>query len=439
MSFFQKVFSGTARNVPLLCAVSFLQGMVFYGPIATLYRQAAGVSVFEITLIESLSLAVCILCELPWGMLAERIGYKNTLVLCNGLYFVSKLIFWRAEGFGGFLAERLLLGVVLAGVSGCDVSMLYLSCPEGKSQRVFGIYDSLGTAGLLAASLVYARWIGQNYRLAGLLTAVSYGLAALLSLGLAEVRPPKTEKPRLAAELGGLLRGLAGNRQLAALVLGAALLAESHQTITVFLNQLQYRRAGLSDAAIGYLYVLVTLAGLLGALSDRFARWLGRRRAAQALCLAAAAACLALAFCPRPVASGAAILTLRLAYSLFWPLQTEWQNRLVHTRDRAAALSLNAVVMDGVGIATNLAFGRMAAWHLSAAMLLGAAFCAAALALVSAAARPGPRGAEAPLNRPAAAGPADAPEASAAAEASAEPADRPERAGEGLTNTEGVI
>ena len=47
------------RNIYLMYGISLLQGMVFYGPIATLYRQAAGVSVFEITLIESISLALC--------------------------------------------------------------------------------------------------------------------------------------------------------------------------------------------------------------------------------------------------------------------------------------------------------------------------------------------------------------------------------------------
>lgn len=371
---------GVGRNIPLLYAVAFLQGMVFYGPVATLYRQAAGVTVFEITLIESLSLALCILCELPWGLLAERIGYKNTLVACNLLYFVSKVIFWRAESFGGFLAERLLLSVVLAGLSGCDVSVLYLSCPAEQSQRVFGWYDALNTAGLLAAAFIYTGFVGQNYRLAGLLTVFSYGLAALLSLGLCEVRSPGQK--RAPAALKNLLRGFAGNRRLASLVLGAALLAQAHQTITVFLNQLQYQRAGLSNTAIGCLYILVTLAGLLGAASHRFTRRLGQKRAAAALFLAAAAACLALALSASPFASAAGILTLRLAYSLFWPLQNTWQNQLVHTQNRAAALSLNAVIMDSVGVATNLAFGRLAGWHLPAAMLLGAALCTAGLALV---------------------------------------------------------
>lgn len=39
------------KNIYLMYAISCLQGMVFYGPIATLYRQAQGVSVFELSLI----------------------------------------------------------------------------------------------------------------------------------------------------------------------------------------------------------------------------------------------------------------------------------------------------------------------------------------------------------------------------------------------------
>lgn len=35
------------RNLTVMYAISFLQGMVFYGPIAALYRQAQGVSVFH--------------------------------------------------------------------------------------------------------------------------------------------------------------------------------------------------------------------------------------------------------------------------------------------------------------------------------------------------------------------------------------------------------
>ena len=53
------------RNLRCMYAIALLQGMVFYGPIATLYREAQGVSIAQITLIESISLALCILLEVP--------------------------------------------------------------------------------------------------------------------------------------------------------------------------------------------------------------------------------------------------------------------------------------------------------------------------------------------------------------------------------------
>ena len=42
------------KNIYLMYAIALLQGMVFYGSIATLYRQASGITIFQITLIESI-------------------------------------------------------------------------------------------------------------------------------------------------------------------------------------------------------------------------------------------------------------------------------------------------------------------------------------------------------------------------------------------------
>ena len=184
------------KNRYLLYAIALLQGMVFYGPIATLYRQAQGVTILQITLIESISLALGILLEVPWGIIADRIGYRRTMIFCSGLYFLSKLVFWQADGFAGFLLERIMLSVVLAGFSGVDSSILYLSCQGQDSQKAFGMYHSMSMAGLLAAAGTFSLLIQDNYSLAGLLTVVSYGLAALLSLGLTEVKETTVETAR---------------------------------------------------------------------------------------------------------------------------------------------------------------------------------------------------------------------------------------------------
>ncbi|WP_411656412.1 MFS transporter [Anaeromassilibacillus sp. SJQ-1] len=78
------------RTIWLCYAIAFLQGLLFYAPISTLYRQTNGISIFEITLIESISLAVSLAMELPWGWIADRIGYRNTLVICHFLFFFRK-------------------------------------------------------------------------------------------------------------------------------------------------------------------------------------------------------------------------------------------------------------------------------------------------------------------------------------------------------------
>ncbi len=375
------------RNVWLMYAIAFLQGMVFYGPIATLYRAAAGVSIFQIAVIESISLVLCLLLELPWGIAADKIGYKKTLSICYLLYFLSKLVFWKASGFGGFLLERIMLSVIVSGISGVDVSLLYLSCGKGASQRVFGVYNNLNTAGLLFAAAVYSAFIKSDYRLAGFLTAVSYGLAALLSFALAEVRREEgPEEGRAKAYLALLGRTAKDGRHLMFLAC-VALLSETCQIVTVFFNQLQYVKCGLGNAAIGTIYIAVTLVGLLGVFSDALTRSLGAKKLASALFLTAAAACAVLAFTGSAVLSVLSVAALRLSSSLFQPLQTEIQSRLVVSGNRATELSINAVLIDSVCAGTNVALGKLADLNLTWAMLAGAFLCASALLLFLAWAR----------------------------------------------------
>lgn len=383
--------SAKTRNIYSMYAIGLLQGMVFYGPVATLYRQARGISVFQITLIESISLALCLLLEFPWGILADKIGYKRTILICNFLYFFSKIVFWKADSFFDFLLERIMISVVVSGLSGVDTALLYLSCGEERSEsckeqpsqrksshHVFGIYNSLQTAGLLFAAFLFSQTsqiADSEYSFAALLTVVSYGLAALLSLGLADV--DRQEKPHRFHEFILLLKNTLADKYLLLFLVGSALLNESHQTITVFLSQLQYAKCGISNAAIGYIYIVITIAGLCGALSAKITKRLGIFRTVSVLFLSAAAACLILALTGSAWLSISGILILRIAFGLFQPLQSELQNRQVHTANRATALSIQAVIIDSVGIATNIAFGGLAEMELAYALLFGAVLCIA--------------------------------------------------------------
>ena len=367
------------RNLYILYAISLLQGMVFYAPVATLYRQAAGVGIFQITLIESISLAMMIGLEIPWGYVADRIGYRRTMVFCCSLYFLSKIVFWRAEGFAGFLLERIMLSVVCSGLSGVDSSMLYLSCKQEEAHRVFGIYQSLGELGIVLAAGVYALWIGANYRLAGFLTVISYGLAAVLALGLKEVKSRDREVKSGLRDMLDVLKGQIKNRKVLLLILAVALVNETHQSITVFLSQLQYLRAGMSHEMLSIAYILVSITGLIGGFSAKLCGKTGVKAMGSGLILLSVVCCLALGFTAVPVITVMAVVGLRGCFSLLQPMFSDLENRLVTTKDRATALSMNAVLRDGLGIGLNLVFGAAAEISLPGAIVLGGVVCLGSL------------------------------------------------------------
>ena len=290
--------------------------------------------------------------------------------------------------FGGFLLERVLLGVVNAGLSGLDVGILYLSCPSEMAHQAFGIYNSMTVLGLLAATGVYTVYIGENYRLAGALTVVSYAAADLLSFGLVEVRQPDVRQGReTLAEFRKTLVETWAQKKLLLFLVGAALLGAVHQMVTVFYSQPQYQRTGMTAAGMGTAYAFVTLCGLLGSFSARLRERLGEKRTLTLLALVPALACLTLALTGNRLLSVAAVAAIRIAFQLFQPLQDVIQNRAVKTEDRATALSVHAALLDGLTISATLLLGWASEKSLSAAFFLSMTLCAGALILMWAADR----------------------------------------------------
>lgn len=177
------------------------------------------------------------------------------MIFCSTLYFISKIIFWQVTGFWGFLAERIMLSVVLAGYSGVDSSIIYLSCEETDRQKTFGLYSCMRMAGLLIAAAVFSIFVGDDYWLDDLLTVISYGLAMVFSFGLPEVRQTDAEETE-AKPFRESFRQILSNHMLLLFLVGVALLSKAHQTITVFLDQLQFERCGLGDSMIGLVYIV---------------------------------------------------------------------------------------------------------------------------------------------------------------------------------------
>ena len=368
--------SAAKKNTVLFQAIALLQGMVFYASIAALYREAAGITMQQITQIESISYLLTVIFEVPWGFLAEKIGYKKSMVLCSFMYFLSKIVFWRASSYGWFLAERILLSIVYAGLSGVDTTMLYLSDPE-NSQKNFGIHRACGTAGMLVSSLIYSLWIQENYRLAGFLTMIPYGIAAVLTLFLTEVQESDPQKRMDLPMVRQILRAALSSRQLLFLVLSAGLFSEAIHLLTVFFNQPKYISVGISLSQIGFLYILINILGLSAVWSEWITKKLGVRLSGIVLLSAAIASALVMAYSMHALSVVFAIILMSILFELFMPLSDSLQQDFVTIKERAAALSINAVLMELVCALTDLVIGHVADISLSAAI----ASCAGCFAL----------------------------------------------------------
>lgn len=378
------------KNLYLLYGISFLQGMVFYGSASVLYRQEAGLTIFQISIIESISLFLCLGLEIPWGILADKIGYKKTMVLCSLSYFLSKIIFWKAWSFWDFLMERIFLSLAVSGLSGVDSSLLYLSASEGRYQKVFGFYQGLGQAGLFLASLYFFFTGGAQLRTAAFLTSLAYGGALFLCFLLLEPdRLPQkvSQRARETKEVNEVgnkssvsslfsdIKDVLSRKTLLLFLTGAGLLTETGQMLTVFLNQPQYMACGLSLRSISFIFLLAQAVGTIAPLSSFFCEKLGKLKFTACCFLFPSIFCFMLGHTKSPVCSVVCILGIQCFLSLFQPLFSELQNRAVHGANRASILSIQAIFLELTGAVINPVLGKLADKSLPLAFTAGGLFC----------------------------------------------------------------
>ena len=220
------VFAG--RPAGGLAAVSFFDGLVFFAPVSLLVRTSAGVTVSQFFLLQAAVSCTVLAAELPAGRLTDRIGYRSTIVLCEGGFLLARALLLAA-----FLRCSLPLCVLEAAVEGLAVSFesgtrsayLYLTTPSEVYLTRTARVENWGTAGFIASTVCYAG-LYAVWGLTGLLAATvcTSALAFLSALTLPQ-EPAHAASP--AAEMrpaAGLLRALRGRK---ALVLIAALAAVS--------------------------------------------------------------------------------------------------------------------------------------------------------------------------------------------------------------------
>ncbi len=135
-----------ARLYPIYKMISW--DLLFYYSIIYLFLvQAKGFSASQILLSEAFFTASCLILQIPLGLLVDRFGKKNSLVLANICLCVFTLILIFVNNYTQLLIAFFIdaIGYVIKGI--CETNILYDSLPRGKKRgSLYSRIDGKGTA-----------------------------------------------------------------------------------------------------------------------------------------------------------------------------------------------------------------------------------------------------------------------------------------------------
>jgi len=319
-----------------------------------------------------------IIFEIPWGWFADKFGYKKTLVISNFIFFISKIVFYKANSFEMFFLERVLLSISLAGISGCDIALLYSSVKKDESEKVFGLYNAFSAGGYLIASIMFSLIVKQSMDSTAFWTIIPYGVAAVLTLFLKEVNVHHEEKPTFKQSLLTAFK----KKSIIMLVISFALINEVVQVVSVFLNQSQYLRSGINIKYFGLLAVVMQIARLCSTKSYKLSNKLGANKSIQLLYILIAICCTILVFTSNATLTVFSIIVICGSAAIISPIVLDVENRNISTVERATLLSVFAMFGDLTAAGANVIIGKTADISTSSAFVTCVIMCVFAYILL---------------------------------------------------------
>jgi len=315
------------------------------------YRQSLGMTMAEIMLVQGGFGLVMALFEFPSGYLADRIGYRRTLVIAAILNAIGWSLYARADGIGGVILGEAVLGVGLSLISGSDAALLYESLKETGRELDYGkwsgrvrFWGQLGEgSAALVAGVMFAYWARLPFVIEAAIWVINLGVAWLLV-------EPKRYRPSLRgnwSQIKRMVRYVSCEASRLGAVMVLTILLGMSSFVPVWTVQLYAIDAGMDASWLG---VVWAVANYSVALSSVFATRLCDRIGLLRL----------LIVCVVLIAVGYAgmglvhslwgvgfYLVLTTMRGLFGPPLSHEEQRLIPSADRAGFLSLRSLTFRG--------------------------------------------------------------------------------------------
>lgn len=316
-------------------------------PILTIFLVRNSLTPSEIGTIFSVGTLMGVLCEVPSGMIADRIGRRYALTIAFLGQALAMLLFWQTGGFWGFMAANALYYVAGTLMTGTGEAFIYETLHElGREKEIKKI---TGRAVFIAQVFTGLLFIGVPFlvefslTLPFLINAFIFIGTSLLTYSFCEpVRVKSVAEMEFGKDNLGFKTFLT-NPLLLSFSLGMSFIGGINGILEDF-RQVYLDFIHLDIVYFGFIYLgLRILTGSLGTQADFFEKHLGKRGALLFLPVVSLVTYLGLFAC-NSLYGLIFIMLDGITGGLTRPFEQEYLQKMITHVNRATLLSIDNMI-----------------------------------------------------------------------------------------------
>lgn len=350
------------KNIIKNYIFTFISSVAVTDAIWMLFLAHRGMSLVQIGLLESVFHITGMTMEIPTGIIADRFGRKTSRVLGRMMGMLSTALMLSSHSFWGFAVAFVCTALGYNLESGAGDALVYDTLVEmnetPRYMKIKGIQEACFQSAKII-SLVIGGWLATfNYELGYSISLAINALAVISALTFKEpFREKKSKQSSLMTHIKDSIKVISTNHQILNYVIFLESFSVFHTTL-YFYSQNYFKSLGISEAWIGIILALASMAGIVFSTKAHwFEKKFGRLKIIQASTIATLAVLFCLAFLPlKPLY----FVVLACIDGLLFVSFSDYINQLIPSQHRATLLSFQAMVFSMMMIILFPIFGLIA-------------------------------------------------------------------------------
>lgn len=225
---FLKKYEIKSKNIPIMYAIEFLGGFLFFLPILALYFEQSLFSVKNVAIIFAVEALAVAIFEIPTGALSDIFGRKKVVIINFATILVALTFLLVGGSMIMFFGYAIFNGLAMALASGNSQSLIYDSLKEENKEQYYkkaiGVLYAVWPLGASIGSIIGGHLAHISLSTPVLYTFIPITVAFTLTFFLKEPVYNKPENQKMFDHIRSSSKLIFQSKQLLILIFGWLLL-----------------------------------------------------------------------------------------------------------------------------------------------------------------------------------------------------------------------